>query len=114
MGVRADDGCEERGVVVVAISAECLTTRLFVTVTAVAALVVGGSGGWGSLVVLDRIAPTLEALSLAGLGAALAWIAVRTLRVIRTPSARLGILVSSVEVVGVRTGVVAFGGGRRR
>ena len=46
---------------------------------------------------LDRIAPTLEALSLAGLGAALAWMALSgRYGSFVPPSARLGILVSGV------------------
>ena len=49
---------------------------------------------------LDRIAPTLEALSLAGLGAALAWMALSgRYGSFVPPSARLGILVSGVGLL---------------
>ena len=49
---------------------------------------------------LDRIAPTLEALSLAGLGAALAWMALSgRYGSLVPPSARLGILVSGVGLL---------------
>ena len=49
---------------------------------------------------LDRIAPTLEALSLAGLGAALAWMALSgRYGSFFPPSARLGILVSGVGLL---------------
>ena len=49
---------------------------------------------------LDRIAPTLEALSLAGLGAALAWMALSGRYGSFVPqSARLGILVSGVGLL---------------
>ena len=49
---------------------------------------------------LDRIAPTLEALSLAGLGAALAWMALSgRYGSFVPPSARLGILASGVGVL---------------
>ena len=55
----------------------------------------------GSLVkLLDRIAPTLEALSLAGLGAALAWMALSgRYGSFVPPSARLGILASGVGLL---------------
>ena len=50
--------------------------------------------------VLDRIAPTLEALSLAGLGAALAWMALSgRYGSFVPPSARLGILASGVGLL---------------
>lgn len=49
---------------------------------------------------LDRIAPTLEALSLAGLGAALAWMALSgRYGSFVPPSARLGILASGVGLL---------------
>lgn len=49
---------------------------------------------------LDRIAPTLEALSLAGLGAALAWMALSgRYGSFVPPSARLGILMSGVGLL---------------
>ena len=49
---------------------------------------------------LDRIAPTLEALSLAGVGAALAWMALSgRYGSFVPPSARLGILVSGVGLL---------------
>lgn len=49
---------------------------------------------------LDRIAPTLEALSLAGLGAALAWMALSgRYGSFVPPSARLGILASGVSLL---------------
>ena len=49
---------------------------------------------------LDRIAPTLEALSLAGLGAALAWMALSgRYGSFVPPSARLGILVSGAGLL---------------
>ena len=49
---------------------------------------------------LNRIAPTLEALSLAGLGAALAWMALSgRYGSFVPPSARLGILVSGVGLL---------------
>ena len=49
---------------------------------------------------LDRIAPTLEALSLAGLGAALAWMALSgRYGSFVPPSARLGILTSGVGLL---------------
>lgn len=49
---------------------------------------------------LDRIAPTLEALSLAGLGAALAWMALSGhYGSFVPPSARLGILASGVGLL---------------
>ena len=49
---------------------------------------------------LDRVAPTLEALSLAGLGAALAWMALSgRYGSFVPPSARLGILVSGVGLL---------------
>lgn len=49
---------------------------------------------------LDQIAPTLEALSLAGLGAALAWMALSgRYGSFVPPSARLGILVSGVGLL---------------
>lgn len=49
---------------------------------------------------LDRIAPTLEALSLAGLGSALAWMALSgRYGSFVPPSARLGILVSGVGLL---------------
>ena len=49
---------------------------------------------------LDRIAPTLEALSLAGLGAVLAWMALSgRYGSFVPPSARLGILVSGVGLL---------------
>ena len=49
---------------------------------------------------LDRIAPTLEALSLAGLGAALAWMALSgRYGSFVPPSARLGVLVSGVGLL---------------